>query len=180
MSSPGANAEEEKAAGKITFRFCRECANMLYPKEDLETNTLEFACKTCTYTMPAETACVFRHQLSNTVGATSGVTQDVAQDPTVGLPSVPDFCTLCGQEIFCEICGQETDRGFFLEVDEGTDPAANAAQTGPMAHTSMPPDSTPQELATSQQQLEQLRLEQQSDHPPTDSQNFKEGEARRS
>lgn len=153
---------------------------MLYPKEDFETNTLEFACKTCTYTMPAETACVFRHQLSNTVGATSGVTQDVAQDPTVGLPSLPDFCTLCGQEIFCEICGQETDRGFFLEVDEDTDPAANAAQTGLRTPTFMSADSTPHELATSQQQLEQLHLEQQGHRPPTDSQNFKEGEAMRS
>lgn len=153
---------------------------MLYPKEDFETNTLEFACKTCSYTMPAETACVFRHQLSNTVGATSGVTQDVAQDPTVGHPSLPDFCTLCGQEIFCEICGQETDRGFFLEVDEGTDPATNAAQTGLMTPTSMSADSTPQELAASQQQLEKLHLEQQGHHPPTDSQNYKEGEASRS
>ena len=143
---------------------------MLYPTENHENNTLEFSCRTCTFREPAETACVFRHQLSNTVGATSGVTQDVAQDPTVRHPSLPDFCTLCGQEIFCEICGQETDRGFFLEVDE-TDAAA---QTGFMTPTSMSADSTPQELATSQHQLEQLHLEQQG-HPPTDSQKKEAG-----
>lgn len=141
---------------------------MLYPKEDHQNNTLDFACRTCSYSVAADTSCVFRHQLSNTVGATSGVTQDVGQDPTVGHPSLPDFCTLCGQEIFCEICGQETDRGFFLEVDD-TDAAA--AQTGLMTPTS---DSTPQELATSQHQLEQLHLEQQG-HPPTDSQKKERG-----
>ena len=32
------------------------------------------------------------------------MTQDVGADPTVGLP---DFCTLCGQEILCFICGDE-------------------------------------------------------------------------
>ena len=148
---------------------------MLYPKEDHQNNSLEFACRTCSYSEPAETACVFRHQLSNTVGATSGVTQDVGQDPTVGHPSLPDFCTLCGQEIFCEICGQETDRGFFLEVDDAD---AAAAQTGLMTPTSMSASSTPQELATSQHQLEQLHLEQQG-HPPTDSQK-KEGESTQS
>jgi hypothetical protein len=147
---------------------------MLYPTENHDTNTLEFSCRTCTFKEPAETACVFRHQLSNTVGATSGVTQDVAQDPTVRHSSLPDFCTLCGQEIFCEICGQETDRGFFLEVDN--DDAAAAAQTGFMTPTSMSADPTPQELATSQHQLEQLHLEQQG-HPPTTDSQKKEGEA---
>lgn len=32
------------------------------------------------------------------------MTQDVGADPTVGLP---DFCTLCGQEILCFLCGDE-------------------------------------------------------------------------
>ena len=37
------------------------------------------------------------------------MTQDVGSDPTVGLP---EFCTLCGQEILCYICEQEMVQGF--------------------------------------------------------------------
>lgn len=47
------------------------------------------------------------------------MTKDVAEDPTASaLSPFPDFCTLCGNEIFCEICGQESDRGFWLEVED--------------------------------------------------------------
>ena len=76
---------------------------MLYPKEDRLENKLMYACRTCQFSEPAASACVYRHVLSNTVGETAGVTQDVGLDPTVGLP---DLCTLCGQEILCEICGE--------------------------------------------------------------------------
>lgn len=94
---------------------------------------------------------MYRNELSNTVGETAGITQDVASDPTVGahtavseptaapassisrndnnanaafsVPSppmspLPDFCTMCGQEIFCEKCGNPTDFGCFLEVED--------------------------------------------------------------
>ena len=77
---------------------------MLYPKEDRMSNTLMFACRTCQFSEPAVSSCVFRNTLYNTVGETAGVTQDVGADPTVG---IPDFCTLCGQEILCFICGDE-------------------------------------------------------------------------
>ena len=75
---------------------------MLYPKEDRNTNKLMFACRTCQFSEEAQSSCVFRNNLYNTVGETAGVTQDVGSDPTVGLP---DFCTLCGQEMACFICG---------------------------------------------------------------------------
>ncbi|KAM3416896.1 hypothetical protein BST61_g8484 [Cercospora zeina] len=35
--APESKGEDSK---KISFRFCRECSNMLYPKEDRTTNTL--------------------------------------------------------------------------------------------------------------------------------------------
>ena len=71
-------------------------------------NTLMFACRTCQFSEPAVSSCVFRNNLYNTVGETAGVTQDVGSDPTVG---IPDFCTLCGQEIPCFICGDEACMG---------------------------------------------------------------------
>ncbi|KAI9675392.1 MAG: hypothetical protein M1817_001296 [Caeruleum heppii] len=100
---------------QITFQFCRECSNMLYPKEDRISNTLMFACRTCQFSEPATSSCVFRNQLQNSVGETAGVTQDVGSDPTVGLPN---FCILCGSEIVCVHCGQ----GISCQEMEADDP----------------------------------------------------------
>ena len=89
-------------------------SNMLYPKEDRNSNKLMFACRTCQFSEAASSSCVFRNNLYNTVGETAGVTQDVGSDPTVGLP---DFCTLCGEEIMCLCCRQSRSGGC---VDEGS------------------------------------------------------------
>ena len=76
-------------------------SNMLYPKEDPANNRLMYACRTCPFGQPAESACIYRNELSNTVGDTAGITQDVGSDPTVGLPG---FCSCCGDEIICPEC----------------------------------------------------------------------------
>lgn len=109
-------------------------ANLLYPKEDKQKNELEFACRTCYYSEKAETTCIFRNELANTVGETAGITQDIGEDPTVSddadpyypnttpdadmTESVPEFCTMCGNEIFCAFCGQANDNPFSFEADE--------------------------------------------------------------
>jgi DNA-directed RNA polymerase II subunit RPB9 len=69
-----------------------------------------------------------RHEIASSVGDTAGITQDVAQDPTVGLSqslsqstlgdAFPGFCTMCGQDIVCEDCGEETVPGLVLEADD--------------------------------------------------------------
>ena len=56
---------------------------MLYPREDQHAGTLAFQCRNCNYAEDVGPACIYRNELSNTVGETSGVTQDVASDPTV-------------------------------------------------------------------------------------------------
>jgi len=93
---------------------------MLYPREDRQAGTLAFQCRHCAYTEEVGPACIYRNELSNTVGETSGVTQDVASDPTVGDsdPSLPGFCTCCGQELVCETCGDVLDDGTYLEVED--------------------------------------------------------------
>ncbi|KAL8830292.1 MAG: hypothetical protein Q9170_005798 [Blastenia crenularia] len=98
-STQPVKAEKEQ----ITFRFCRECSNMLYAKEDRINNKLMFACRTCQYSEDASSACVFRNSIYNVIGETAGVTQDVGSDPTVGLPAV--CCTFCGEAITCDFCG---------------------------------------------------------------------------
>ena len=57
---------------------------MLYPKEDRVNNTLMFACRTCTFSEPAGTSCIYRNSLKETIAETPGNVQDVADDPTVG------------------------------------------------------------------------------------------------
>lgn len=98
---------------------------MLYPKEDRNSNKLMFACRTCQFSEDAISSCVFRNNLYNTVGETAGVTQDVGSDPTVG---IPDFCTLCGQEIGCFFC-EGKDRPFMM--DEGIDDGKSPEEVGP-------------------------------------------------
>ncbi|KAM0276803.1 hypothetical protein ACHAQH_006392 [Verticillium albo-atrum] len=91
MSSPKSATDEEtrsKPVEQITFRFCSECSNMLYPKQDDNSHRLQFTCRTCHYTEEAQSSCVFRNVMNNAAGETAGVTQDVGSDPTAdaGLP----------------------------------------------------------------------------------------------
>lgn len=101
--------------------FSLDSANMLYPREDRTLGTLTFQCRNCQFSEEVGPVCIYRNELSGTIGETSGVTQDVASDPTVGDssrldPIVPDFCTFCGQEILCPTCGEATDGGQCLVV----------------------------------------------------------------
>lgn len=122
----GSGQQQQQGNDQIHFKFCREwytnrplpsyykkrelrhanlCAfcssNLLYPKEDRATNSLVFACRTCHVAEPATSYCVFQNKLHSQVGDTAGVTQDIGNDPTVGLP----LCLLCGDLICCDSCG---------------------------------------------------------------------------
>ncbi|KAL9091504.1 MAG: hypothetical protein Q9159_001363 [Coniocarpon cinnabarinum] len=119
MASYEAESTEDQAT-KIKFRFCKNCANLLYPGEDREDGGLIFECRHCNESERADNSCVFRNELSNAVGETAGITQDVGSDPTVCSDSdIPPMCTMCGQEIFCEECGLPQEDGYLcLEVNE--------------------------------------------------------------
>lgn len=125
MSSPAASAsgdQDKKPLEQITFRFCSECSNMLYPKEDEHEHKLMFTCRTCNFSEEATSSCIFRNIQNNAAGETAGVTQDVGSDPTVGNPSAlpsegvcgarnPDAsayacCLACGGIIMCGHCGE--------------------------------------------------------------------------
>ncbi|KAI0882047.1 DNA-directed RNA polymerase II subunit RPB9 [Annulohypoxylon maeteangense] len=99
MSSPAPSNEGDapkSSQEQITFRFCSECSNMLYPKEDEDAHKLQFTCRTCQYTEEATSSCVFRNVMNNAAGETAGVTQDVGSDPT--LPRSPKSCPACKHE----------------------------------------------------------------------------------
>lgn len=111
--SSGANSPAQqsgpvkKTTEQVTFKFCPECSNMLYPKEDRDARKLMFTCRTCHTTEEATSNCVYRNVLKNTAGETAGVTQDVGSDPTVGVhPHLTlAACGCCGQIIMCSECG---------------------------------------------------------------------------
>lgn len=100
---------------QVTFQFCHECSNMLYPKEDKDARKLMYTCRTCQHTVEATSNCIYRNMLKSQVGDTAGVTQDVALDPTVGGPDIIHnapptptsafvMCGCCGQVIMCSDC----------------------------------------------------------------------------
>ncbi|RDA94845.1 hypothetical protein CP533_4233 [Ophiocordyceps camponoti-saundersi (nom. inval.)] len=109
MATPQSTATQDEGSGakheQITFRFCSECSNMLYPKEDKDAHSLQFTCRTCQYTEEASSSCVFRNILNNSAGETAGVTQDVGSDPTVS-ELLPMFCLTCGILLVCGQCSQ--------------------------------------------------------------------------
>ncbi|KXL49941.1 hypothetical protein M433DRAFT_151572 [Acidomyces richmondensis BFW] len=90
-----AASEQDQANKKVSFRFCRECSNMLYPKEDELNSRLMFTCRNCTFSEPADSACVYRNSLKEEVAETAGNVDDVAEDPT--LPHTDkEECAKCG------------------------------------------------------------------------------------
>jgi DNA-directed RNA polymerase subunit M/transcription elongation factor TFIIS len=107
--------QAKKNLEQISFRFCSECSNMLYPKEDPDAHKLQFTCRTCQFTEEANSTCVFRNVLNNAAGETAGVTQDVGSDPTVGCPAFvslcsivpPALCLACGEILVCGLCRRE-------------------------------------------------------------------------
>lgn len=129
-------------------------SNMLYPREDKMNLKLMYSCRSCQYSEEAgpkaEDNCIYRNELSQQVFETAGNVEDVADDPTVsgdsasfngenasqqmegdwgaGYETVPDMCTLCGQEITCPSCGGASDNGMLLEVDDPADAAGKGAQ----------------------------------------------------
>ncbi|KAG6065869.1 DNA-directed RNA polymerase II core subunit rpb9 [Claviceps sp. LM78 group G4] len=96
LSTTSPQGSGSKKLEQITFRFCSECSNMLYPKEDEDAHALQFTCRTCQYTEEAQSTCVFRNVLNNSAGETAGVTQDVGSDPT--LPRSNKTCPNCTHE----------------------------------------------------------------------------------
>ncbi|KAK6953139.1 hypothetical protein Daesc_005439 [Daldinia eschscholtzii] len=122
MSSPAPSNDGEAPKNnqeQITFRFCAECSNMLYPKEDEDAHKLQFTCRTCQYTEEATSSCVFRNVINSAAGETAGVTQDVGSDPTASNqasphshPHSPTFadtslavCLRCGVTLLhCDQC----------------------------------------------------------------------------
>ncbi|KAG8462981.1 hypothetical protein KFE25_001754 [Diacronema lutheri] len=75
------------------LRFCPECNNMLFAKENKAERTLMLHCESCQHEQPADDKCVFRNTMTLSASRLFNF-QDVASDPT--LPRANDVeCARC-------------------------------------------------------------------------------------
>lgn len=81
----------------VGIRFCQECNNMLYPKEDRENKILLYACRNCDYKQIAENNCVYVNKITHDIDEISRIVPEVVHDPT--LPRTRDHpCPKCNHK----------------------------------------------------------------------------------
>ena len=73
----------DQGPGFVGIRFCQECNNMLYPKEDKENRVLLYACRNCDYRQLADSSCIYVNRIMHEVNEISNIIIDVVQDPTM-------------------------------------------------------------------------------------------------
>jgi DNA-directed RNA polymerase II subunit RPB9 len=52
--------EQEQSVG---MKFCAECNNMLYPKENKQSKRLEYVCRRCNHREESTQFCVYRNDI---------------------------------------------------------------------------------------------------------------------
>lgn len=96
-------AEKLKVKSKPTkyigISFCKECNNMLYPKEDTINKQLLYACRNCGFDKVAKNNCVYVNNLADTFDELRCINTDIIQDPalprTKYCPTLPQYCPRC-------------------------------------------------------------------------------------
>ena len=69
--------------GFVGIKFCQECNNMLYPKEDKENKQLLYACRNCDYKEIAENRCIYVNKIMVEGNEIANINPDVNGDPTL-------------------------------------------------------------------------------------------------
>eukprot|EP00696_Hemimastix_kukwesjijk_P001049 gnl/Hemi2/11366_TR3932_c0_g1_i1.p1 gnl/Hemi2/11366_TR3932_c0_g1~~gnl/Hemi2/11366_TR3932_c0_g1_i1.p1 ORF type:complete len:116 (+),score=25.47 gnl/Hemi2/11366_TR3932_c0_g1_i1:79-426(+) len=68
----------------MAMKFCPECNNMLYPKEDKQNRILMYACRNCDHQEEAQNMCVYKNDVHRAQeGARLAFIHDVTSDPTL-------------------------------------------------------------------------------------------------
>ncbi|KAH9374671.1 hypothetical protein HPB48_018765 [Haemaphysalis longicornis] len=57
----------DEGPGFVGIKFCQECNNMLYPKEDKENRVLLYACRNCDYQQEADNNCIYVNKITHEV-----------------------------------------------------------------------------------------------------------------
>ena len=91
-------AEKSKLQSKprkyIGINFCKECNNMLYPKEDTIKKRLLYACRNYGFDEVAENSCVYVNNLADTYDELRCINTDVIQDPALPRTNT-QYCLRC-------------------------------------------------------------------------------------
>ncbi|KAG2193526.1 hypothetical protein INT46_008319 [Mucor plumbeus] len=92
-----------------TFKYCLECNNLLYPREDKNERKLMFACRNCEYQEQAENVCVYRHEIVHAPSEQTMMLADLSTDPT--LPRANVQCGKCGhpEAVFFQSSSRRAD-----------------------------------------------------------------------
>lgn len=105
----------DSGPGFVGIKFCKECNNMLYPKEDKENKMLLYACRNCQYQEVADNTCIYVNRITAEVDEFTQIIGDVIADPT--LPRTEDHpCTKCGhrQAVFFQSHSTKAEEGMKL------------------------------------------------------------------
>ena len=87
------NTKQKKKGNNLGFvgiRFCPECNNMLYPREDKQNKQLLYACRNCDYRQIADNNCIYVNRITHEVDNLTNINSDVIGDPA--LPRSDDHC----------------------------------------------------------------------------------------
>jgi len=106
---------KSEGPGFVGIRFCQECNNMLYPKEDKEQRRLLYACRNCDYQMVADNPCIYVNKIQHEVDELTQIIGDVIVDPT--LPRTEDHpCPKCSHKeaVFFQSQARRADEGMRL------------------------------------------------------------------
>nr|CAB3265022.1 DNA-directed RNA polymerase II subunit RPB9-like [Phallusia mammillata] len=101
--------------GFVGIKFCQECNNMLYPKEDKQNKILLYSCRNCDFQMEADNMCIYVNKIVHEVDELTQIIADVAQDPT--LPRTKDHsCPMCHHKeaVFFQSQSTKADEGMRL------------------------------------------------------------------
>ena len=64
---PILNLEDDRGPKFVGIKFCQECNNMLYPREDKDGRLLQYACRNCDYKQVAKNRCVYVNRIMHEV-----------------------------------------------------------------------------------------------------------------
>ncbi|SAM08966.1 hypothetical protein [Absidia glauca] len=76
-----------------TFKYCIECNNLLYPREDKSSRQLMFSCRNCQFQEKADNLRVYRHEIIHAPSEQTMVLTDLSADPTLPRANIP--CPRC-------------------------------------------------------------------------------------
>ena len=77
------SSEKEGLPTFIGITFCKECNNMLYPKEDVVHKRLLYACRNCGYNEIAKNNCIYVNNVVHKFNEITYINTDIIQDPAL-------------------------------------------------------------------------------------------------